>query len=137
MSSTETTSITETTTRGVRIGVTSFYLPEQSKADERRHVFAYRILILNEGSVRVKLLSRHWIIIDADGEREEVRGPGVVGETPTLEPGQGFKYTSYCPLHTPWGTMEGTYQMLDENRERFDVEIGRFILSPKPDPTPE
>ena len=132
--STGSTGYTETTTRNVRVGVTTFYVPERSRPHESLSVYGYRIVILNEGEVRVKLLSRHWIILDAEGNREEVRGPGVVGQTPTLDPGRGFKYVSWCPLRTPWGTMEGTYQMRDENRKRFDVEIGRFILSPRHSP---
>ena len=75
-----------------------------------------------------QLLTRHWIIIDAEGNQEEVRGPGVVGQTPTLAPGEGFKYTSYCPLPTPWGTMEGSYRMQRPSGEVFDAKIARFYL---------
>lgn len=120
--------MSDTTTRGVRVGATAFFLPEESAADEGRYVFGYRVVIVNDGEVPVQLLTRHWVIIDAEGHREEVRGPGVVGQTPVLKPGQGFKYTSYCPLSTPWGTMEGSYQMKRDDGETFDARIGRFYL---------
>jgi len=122
----------ETTTRGIRIRVTPSFLPDQSGEGEfwqgRRYVFAYRIRISNEGDCRAKLISRHWVIVDADGERHEVRGEGVIGHQPDLAPGEAFEYTSYCPLPTPWGTMEGEYQMLDEHGEHFDAAISRFYL---------
>src|SRR3954468_8565309 len=111
----------ETTTRGIRIRVVPSFVPEQSGESEswegRRYVFSYNIRISNEGSVRAQLLSRHWTIVDADGERHEVRGQGVVGHQPDLAPGQAFEYSSYCPLTTPWGTMEGEYTMQDEHGE--------------------
>lgn len=121
--------MSDTTTQGIRIGATAFYLPEESNPAENQYVFGYRVVIMNESQEAVKLLSRHWIIIDGDGHREDVRGPGVVGQTPLLEPNQGFKYTSYCPLGTEWGSMEGTYQMQRPNGEVFDVRIGRFFLT--------
>ena len=120
--------MSDTTTDGVRVGATAFFLPEQSEPEERKFLFGYTIVIANEGSAPVQLVSRHWLIIDAEGRREEVRGPGVVGETPRLEPGQAFKYQSFCPLRTPWGTMEGTYQMRRDDGTTFDAEIGRFYL---------
>lgn len=122
-------SISDTTTRGVRVGATAFYLPEHSNPNERRFVFGYRIVIMNEGEETVQLLTRHWIIIDGDGNREEVHGEGVVGHSPVLKPGHAVTYTSYCPLPTPWGTMEGHYEMRTEDGERFEARIGRFILS--------
>jgi ApaG protein len=122
----------DTTTRGIRVRVAPKFLPEQSGEGEawqgRRYVFAYHIRIANEGERRAKLLSRHWVIVDADGEQHEVRGEGVVGHQPDLAPGQAFEYTSYCPIATPWGTMEGEYTMENELGERFDVAIGRFYL---------
>ena len=124
----------QTTTRGIRIHVTPTFLPEQSGESPteswqgRRYVFAYRISIANEGPVRAKLLSRHWIIVDADGEKHEVRGEGVIGLQPDLAPGQAFEYTSYCPLPTPWGTMEGEFTMQDEHGELFEAAIARFYL---------
>lgn len=120
--------LSDTTTDGIRVGATAFFLPEESHPDDRQFVFGYQIVIVNEGDTPAKLLSRHWTIIDANGEKEEVRGPGVVGEQPRLEPTKGFKYTSYCPLRTEWGTMEGTYEFERDDGERFNVKIGRFYL---------
>ena len=119
---------TETTTEGVRVGAAAFYLPQESDPAQHRYLFGYRVLIVNEGDSPAQLLSRHWIIIDGLGRREEVKGDGVVGQTPRLEPGQGFKYTSYCPLATDWGTMEGTYLMRRDNGETFEARIARFYL---------
>jgi ApaG protein len=119
----------EAVTRGVRVTATPFFLPQESSPEERQFVFGYRIRLLNEGDRTVQLLSRHWIIIDADGEQEEVRGAGVVGKTPVLEPGQSFEYQSFCPLRTYWGTMEGTYRMRFEDGEQFDIAVGRFHLA--------
>src|ERR1041385_8547500 len=93
-------------TRGVRIAVAPSYDPEQSEPALSRFIFAYRIRITNESPLRVKLLSRHWIIVDAHGQRHEVRGEGVVGQQPDLGPGESFTYSSFCPLQTQWGTME-------------------------------
>lgn len=104
------------------------HLPEQSDAAAGRYAFSYTITITNTGAVAAQLVSRHWIITDADGTVREVRGPGVVGEQPTLEPGQSFTYTSACPLETPFGTMHGTYQMVTTSGERFDAEIAPFSL---------
>jgi len=119
----------DTVTEGVRIKAVSHYLPAQSNPDEHRYMFAYRIRISNESTRWVKLLSRHWVIINAEGERQDVEGPGVVGKMPALHPGDSFEYTSFCPLDTEWGTMEGTYRMQRENGETFDVVIGRFFLA--------
>jgi len=124
--------MSDTTTHGVRVGAAAFYLPEQSDPAEDKYLFGYTIVVANQGDVPVQLVSRHWIIIDAEGEREEVKGPGVVGQTPRLEPGQAFKYQSFCPLRTPWGTMEGTYQMRRDEGTMFDVQIGRFFLALPP-----
>jgi ApaG protein len=123
-----TPTLSDVTTDGVRVGATAFYLPEQSDHAERRYVFGYTIVISNLGDAPAQLLSRHWVFIDANGQREEVNGPGVVGKTPRLEPGQAFKYQSFCPLKTPWGTMEGEYQMRRDNGETFDARIDRFYL---------
>jgi ApaG protein len=120
------------TTRGVRIDVAPRFLPEQSGEDEswkgRRYLFAYRIRITNEGDQAVQLLSRHWRIVDADGEERHVRGDGVVGHQPHLLPGHAFEYESYCPLLTPWGTMEGEYTMRTADGEEFAARIARFYL---------
>jgi ApaG protein len=117
------------TTRGVKVTVRSNYVPERSQPAAGRWFFAYRIRITNRGAVPVRLLNRHWVITDAHGEVEEVRGPGVVGEQPTLAPGESFEYTSFCPLPTPFGTMEGSYEMVTADGERFWADIGRFTLS--------
>jgi ApaG protein len=116
-------------TRGVRVRTRPFYVPDQSDPDSGKFFFAYQITISNESEVPVQLLSRHWIIIDSDGDREEVKGPGVVGETPVIQPGKSYAYTSACPLQTPWGTMEGTYQMRDGKGLTFDATIARFVLA--------
>jgi len=117
------------TTRGIRVDVESAYVPERSDPTRKRWFFAYTIRITNAGSETAQLLSRHWIITDGDGDAEEVRGPGVVGKQPTLAPGQSFEYTSACPLATNFGTMHGTYQMVTDSGEHFDVEIAPFALA--------
>jgi ApaG protein len=117
------------TTRGVRIAVQSRYVPEQSAPDREHWLFAYTVRISNEGDTTVQLVSRHWIITDAEGHVEEVRGPGVVGEQPILAPGESFEYTSACPLGTPFGTMHGTYRMVTMDGERFDAAIAPFTLA--------
>ena len=121
--------MSEAVTEGIRVGAAAFYLPQESDPDEDRYAFGYTIVIANEGDQPAQLLRRQWVIIDANGQRDEVRGPGVVGETPRLEPGQAFKYQSFCPLRTPWGTMEGTYQMRRDDGDTFDAKIGRFYLT--------
>lgn len=105
------------------------FLADQSEPDERRYLFAYTITVRNTGSVAAQLLSRHWIITDSDGKVEEVRGDGVVGEQPVLQPGEAFQYTSGCPLETPVGSMRGTYHCVAEDGTRFEVPIPEFVLS--------
>lgn len=119
----------EKTTDGVKVIARPAYMPERSDPEKGYYYFAYRIEIHNLRKDSVKLLSRHWIIIDSDGITSEVRGPGVVGETPIIQPGESFEYTSFCPLSTEFGTMEGSYEMEDEQKRRFSVEIGRFYLA--------
>lgn len=110
--------------------VHSTYVPERSAPELDRFFFAYRIRIWNEGADTVQLLSRHWIITDGDGNTEEVRGPGVVGQQPVLECGQAFEYTSFCPLPTPLGCMRGFFQMIYlEDGEGFEAEVGVFTLA--------
>lgn len=104
-------------------------VPEESDSDRPLYVFTYRIRIANEGDRTVTLESRHWIIVDAHGERRDVRGPGVVGQFPQLDPGDSFEYTSRCPLATSWGTMEGSYRFRLEDGSAFDVQVGRFFLA--------
>ena len=118
----------EAVTRGIRVRVTPHFLEEESAPDEERYFWAYTIDLLNEGSETVQLRSRHWRITDAKGRTEEVRGPGVVGQTPVLEPGGSFRYTSGCPLTTPSGIMVGSYQMTTEAGELFNVTIPAFSL---------
>lgn len=119
----------EAVTRGVRVRVRSEYSPERSDPSKNEWFFLYTIEISNEGTGTVQLLTRHWIITDGTGHVEEVRGPGVVGKQPILRPGEAFEYTSGCPLRTPFGVMAGTYQMVDEQGQRFDVTIAPFTLS--------
>jgi ApaG protein len=119
----------EAVTEGIRVSVVSRYLPEQSDPAEQRYVFAYTIRIANEGAQPVKLRSRHWRILHGNGKREEVRGLGVVGEQPRIEPGAGFEYTSGCVLSTPHGTMEGTYELLRDDGEPLEVQIPAFSLA--------
>jgi ApaG protein len=119
----------ESTTRGIRVSVLSEYAPDRSRPSLQQWFFLYTITITNEAAETVQLLSRHWIITDGSGRIEEVRGPGVVGQQPVLEPGAAFTYTSGCPLPTPFGTMEGTYQMVTGGGEAFDVRIPPFTLS--------
>ncbi len=119
----------EAVTQGIRVQVQSQYDPSRSRPHQNQWFFLYTVRIANESSVTVQLLSRHWIITDATGHVEEVRGPGVVGEQPVLEPRQSFEYTSGCPLTTPFGSMHGAYQMATAGGERFDATIAAFTLS--------
>lgn len=119
----------EAVTRGLRVLVEPEFDPESSLPEQERWFFRYTVTILNEGTETVQLISRHWIITDGDGKVEEVRGPGVVGHQPTLSPGQAFSYSSGCPLTTPMGIMQGTFQMVTADGEAFDAEIAPFELS--------
>ena len=116
-------------TEGILVEVESSFVPERSQPEQGRWFFAYRVRITNQGTDRVQLVSRHWIIADAHGSVEEVRGPGVVGEQPVLAPGESFEYTSFCPLETPFGSMRGTYEMMRRDGSRFDAEIAPFALA--------
>jgi ApaG protein len=116
------------TTRGIRVRVVPQFLEEQSAPHENQFFWAYSIEITNEGSETVQLKARHWRITDANGRMEEVRGPGVVGETPVLAPGESFSYTSGCPLKTPSGIMVGSYRMVTSGGFSFDVKIPAFSL---------
>ena len=113
----------------INIEVETNYLDDQSEPREQRYVFAYTITIRNEGDVPAKLLTRHWIITDANGRVQEVRGDGVVGEQPYLKPGQGFRYSSGAVLETPVGTMQGSYQMVADDGAKFDATIPAFRLA--------
>lgn len=118
----------EATTRGVRVSVQSRYVPERSDPAGRHWFFAYQVRISNLGTETVQLVSRHWIITDADARVQEVDGAGVVGQQPVLPPGESFEYTSGCPLETPFGSMHGSYQMRAANGDRFDAVIAPFSL---------
>jgi ApaG protein len=118
----------EAVTQGIRVRVTPQYLEEDSSPRDSRYVWAYTVHIVNEGSETVQLRSRHWRITDAGGRTEEVRGQGVVGQTPVIAPGASFRYTSSCPLTTPSGIMVGTYQMITEEGRCIDVTIPAFSL---------
>ncbi|PQA44785.1 Co2+/Mg2+ efflux protein ApaG [Amnimonas aquatica] len=114
---------------GISVRVRSEYLPEPSNPGEKRFVFAYHIRISNEGRRTARLLTRHWIITDAEARVQEVRGDGVIGEQPTLAPGEFFEYTSGTVLETPVGSMHGSYGMIDEIGERFESPIPAFTLA--------
>jgi ApaG protein len=118
----------EAITRGVRVRVVPNYIPEQSEPEDNYFFWTYTVEISNQGKVTIELKSRLWRITDARGHTEEVRGPGVVGQTPTIAPGESFTYTSGCPLRTPQGLMVGSYQMVDDNGKLFDVAIPAFSL---------
>jgi ApaG protein len=113
----------------ISVRARSTYVPEQSDEDGGRFVFAYTITITNTGTVAARLVSRHWIITDSDSRVQEVRGMGVVGEQPTLQPQESFEYTSGTAIATPVGTMRGTYQMIAEDGTSFDALIPEFTLS--------
>jgi len=116
------------TTRAIQVTVLPQYLPDQSEPEKSQFVWAYTVRIENGGDVVVQLRSRHWKITDGLGRLQEVKGPGVVGKTPLLRPGEVFEYTSGTPLSTPSGIMGGTYQMVDEAGVKFDIEIPTFSL---------
>ena len=118
-----------TTTRGIRIEVRSEFLPERSSPRDGSYLFQYDVRISNVGSETAQLISREWIITNADGEVERVKGPGVIGEQPVLQPGSSFEYTSFCPLKTAVGTMQGSYQMVTQDGTRFDAAISAFTLA--------
>ena len=113
----------------IEVRVKTQYLPEQSEPEAGRHAFSYAIDIVNTGTVAAQLISRHWIITDADGQVQEVRGLGVVGHQPLLQPGQNFEYASGCALATSVGTMKGSYQMTAEDGVQFEAAIPEFVLS--------
>jgi ApaG protein len=116
------------TTRSINVTVQPFYLEDQSAPDEGRFVWAYHVRIENRGGETVQLRNRHWQITDGRGQMQEVRGPGVVGEQPTLGPGESFEYTSGTPLPTPSGIMVGSYEMRTPAGESFLVRIPAFSL---------
>ena len=116
-------------TYDISIDVQPAYIAEQSDPNSNHYVFSYTVTIKNNGNIPAKLLTRHWIITDGDGEIQEVKGEGVVGETPHLKPGEDFRYTSGTMMRTPIGTMHGSYQMTTEDGESFDAMIAECALS--------
>ncbi len=118
----------EATTRGIRVRVDPNFLDKDSSPAEGYYFWSYTVEIINRGRSTVQLLSRHWKITDAEGRTQEVRGPGVVGEQPTLEPGESFRYTSGAPLRTPSGIMLGWYQMQADDGETFEITVPAFSL---------
>lgn len=113
----------------ITVEAVSQFVPDQSKPDDNHFVFAYTITVRNEGAVAAQLLSRHWVIKDANGKVREVTGEGVVGEQPHVQPGEGFQYTSGAVLETSVGTMRGSYRMLADDGREFEAEIPEFTLS--------
>ena len=124
----ETDGVYEATTRGIRVLVEPLFLEGESSPDDGLFLWAYKIRIENHGLDTVQLLNRHWLIIDSTGRSQEVKGAGVVGEQPVLDPGEAFEYTSGAPLTTPSGIMRGTYEMTSGDGELFDVTIPAFSL---------
>lgn len=116
-------------TEGITVTVNSAYAPERSQPHASRFFFLYQVTIANEGETPARLLSRHWVITDANGDQQEVRGPGVIGETPYLRPGERFEYVSGCPLTTAFGAMEGSYEMQRDDGTRFRARIAAFSLA--------
>ena len=117
-------------TRGILVTVRSEYMPDRSSTASKQYAFAYTVNIANQETETTQLKSRHWIISDAFGAVQEVRGEGVVGAQPVLRPGEEFEYTSWCVIATPSGSMRGTYQMVTTDGDRFDAQIAPFTLSP-------
>ncbi len=116
------------TTQGILIEAQPQFVADESKPDEGYYYFSYKIRITNRGEKPAQLISRHWIIKDGTGDSREVRGDGVIGKQPLLEPGQSFEYTSFCPLPTPTGNMRGSYLMVDATGESFEAKIPLFFL---------
>ncbi len=120
--------MSNTLTQQIRVRCESYFVPERSKQKEDLYYFGYRIQITNEGTEPAQLISRHWLITDGLGQIEEVRGPGVVGEQPRLDPGETFEYTSACPLRTRYGNMRGEYRMVKDNGSTFHADIAPFEM---------
>jgi ApaG protein len=118
----------EATTRDIHVEVDTELDLERSEPEQHRWFYLYTVTISNQGDETVQLIGRHWVITDAEGRIEEVRGPGVVGHQPVLAPGKAFRYTSGCPLSTPYGSMHGVYEMVTADGEAFDAEIAPFEL---------
>jgi len=121
--------VSQAVTQGVKVTVRSDFRADRSQPSQGRYLFTYTVRVANEGTTGAKLLSRHWIITDADGTKEEVVGDGVIGKQPHLEPGESFEYTSFCVLRTPLGQMRGTYTMMRDDGTTFLAEIAPFALA--------
>jgi ApaG protein len=121
--------VSDKTTQGIRIQVRTAFVPERSAPAQGRYFFAYRVRISNEGNDAAQLVSRKWIITDANGDSEVVEGDGVVGKQPVLAPGEAFEYESYCPLKTPFGSMHGHYNMARPSGEVFRAVIAAFHMA--------
>lgn len=111
------------------VKVEAAYIPSESDPDGARYIFAYTITIMNKGDAPAQLLNRHWVITDSNGKVQEVKGEGVVGEQPYIKPGQGFQYTSGTMLETPFGVMQGTYEMISDSGDSFNAEVKPFRLA--------
>ena len=122
------TNNSDTVTEGLRIEAAAQYLPSESDPERGRFIFIYRIRMTNDSDRSMQLKTRSWLIIDADSKREVVQGEGVVGKQPSLAPGETFEYTSYCPLRTDWGTMEGHFNFETEDGLEFNADVGRFYM---------
>jgi ApaG protein len=120
--------VQKTTNPQFQIQVQVTYVASESRPETDYHFFSYKVQITNKGNTQAQLMSRHWIITDGFGQVEEVRGAGVIGLQPKINPGQSFEYESACPLSTSSGSMKGTYQMLGADGEQFDIEIPEFYL---------
>lgn len=127
--STECAPVTSTTHHKIRVEVSTNYVDDQSRPEDSRYFFSYTITIHNDGKTPARLMTRHWVITDANGKVQEVRGEGVVGEQPYLLPGQGFRYSSAAVLETPVGAMQGSYQMVADDGSHFDAMIAPFTLA--------
>jgi ApaG protein len=115
-------------TKRINVKAHAYYLAEHSQPEQGRYGFGYTITITNQGNERVQLLDRHWIITDGIGRKQEVKGVGVIGQQPVIQPGETYEYSSFCPLTTPYGYMEGSYGMADERGQPFRAEIPMFTL---------
>jgi len=122
------------TTEGIRVQAIGRLDAERSDPDRNHYHYDYKITIRNVGDEPAKLIARHWVILDSINRREEVRGPGVVGKNPELQPGEVFEYLSSCPLRTEWGTMEGSYVMRRPDGREFEAKVARFFLVPSAPP---
>ncbi|MBQ0724186.1 MAG: Co2+/Mg2+ efflux protein ApaG [Cycloclasticus sp.] len=121
--------MSESKLQDIQVSVDTTYIPSSSEPEAARYVFAYSITIENKGSIEAKLISRHWLITDANGKKQEVHGEGVIGEQPLIKPGESFEYTSGAVIETSVGAMQGSYDMLDANGEKFSAQIPAFSLS--------